>query len=134
MYTLKEIARLRKEIEALNLEGAKSLKKYKNKDLQKICNGIGPEAFPFGIRECLTKIHPALELCAFIHDVEYSESDGTLAHFTAANDRYAANSVIVAKARYAWYDPRRYIVMLQGRRHARLCQTFGFGGYKVCAK
>lgn len=129
MYTLEEIAVLRRKCNELKLVGREVLDRYTDQDLQLICNGIGPDAFPQGVREFVTGIHPTLECCAFIHDVDFHESDGTCDHFTASNDRYARNAVILAEAAYGWYNPLRYIVILQGRRHARLCQLGGWKGY-----
>lgn len=42
MYTLEEIATLRQKCIALELDGREVLEKYSDRDLQKICNGIGP--------------------------------------------------------------------------------------------
>lgn len=132
MYTLTEIAALRKRCNDLKLQGREVLDKYTDEELQLICNGIGPDAFPSGIRKFVTAIHPTLECSAFIHDVEWWESIGTWEHFTASNDRYAINSIILAKAEYTWYNPLRYIVIAQGYRHARTCQLFGWEAYLSC--
>lgn len=130
MYSLEEIAALRQRCKALNLEGSQKLNKYTDEELQVICNGIGPEAFPYGIRSVTSTLHPTLEPVAMVHDVEFEESDGLKSSFTDANDRYYTNGVIAAKAEYGWYNPARYIVMAQALRHSRLCQLFGWHGYK----
>lgn len=129
MYTLEEIAALRRKCNQLHLKGAEKLSRYTNEELQVICNGIGPESFPKGMRKFVTTIHPTLEPAAMIHDVEYEESDGSRLSFTAANDRYAENGSILAEAEYAWYNPLRYVVKLQAARHARTCQLCGWQGY-----
>lgn len=133
MYTLEEIAALRQKCYDLCLKNHEILQKYTDEELQVICNGIGPGAFPKGIRKFVSSIHPTLESVAMIHDAEFEESDGTQISFTAANDRYAENGSIAAEAEYQWYDPRRYIVKLQACRHARLCQLGGWQGYIKCA-
>lgn len=130
MYTLEEIAALRQKCASLKLEGAEKLDKYKNAELQKICNGIGPEAFPYGVRSITTSLHPTLEPVAVIHDVEFEESDGLKSTFTAINDRYYTNGIAAAKAEYGWYNPVRYVVIAQALRHARLCQLGGWCGYR----
>ena len=130
MYSLEQIAVLRKKCNDLKLVGREVLDKYSDEELQCICNGIGPDVFPFGIRKFVTFIHPTLECCAFIHDVDFYESNGTRDHFSASNYRYAKNGEILAKAAYSWYNPARYIVILQGCRHALLCQKYGWSGYK----
>ena len=130
MYTLEEIAALRLKCEELKLEGREKLSRYTDEELQVICNGIGPEAFPHGVRSITTSLHPTLEPVAMIHDVEFEESDGLKSTFTEVNDRYYTNGCIAAKAEYGWYDLRRYVVMIQALRHSRLCQLGGWYGYR----
>lgn len=130
MYTLEKIAALRQKCADLKLEGAEKLDKYTDAELQKICNGIGPEVFPYGVRSITTSLHPTLEPVAMLHDIDFEESDGTKTTFTAANDRYYSNGCIAAKAEYAWCNPVRYIVIAQALRHSRLCQLWGWTGYK----
>lgn len=130
MYTIEEIKSLRRKCSDLKLEGREILEKYSDKELQKICNGIGPEAFPKGIRSVTTSLHPTLEPVAMIHDVEFEESDGIKSTFTAANDRYYTNGCKAAKAEYGWCNPVRYIVIAQALRHSRLCQLGGWFGFK----
>jgi hypothetical protein len=131
MYTLEEIAALRLKCEELKLEGREKLSRYTDEELQVICNGIGPDAFPYILRKSVTTIHPTLEPAAFIHDVEFWESDGTKESFTAANDRFKANGYICAKEEYAWYNPTCYLVMNNARRLGNWCQLFGWDGYKA---
>lgn len=130
MYTLEEIAAMRQKCEELELEGREKLSRYTDEELQVICNGIGPEAFPHGVRSITTSLHPTLEPVAMIHDVEFEESDGLKSTFTEVNDRYYTNGCIAAKAEYGWYDLRRYVVMIQALRHSRLCQLGGWYGFR----
>lgn len=125
-YRLKDIKRLRLVAEAAGLERCDLLRKYRNAPLQRICNGIGPEAFPPWVRRVVTTLHPTLEPVAAIHDVEWHESDGSLRNFLASNLRFRRNGWRMAKWRYAWYDPRRYVVLRHARRFARLCTLFGW--------
>ena len=129
MYTLEEITALRQKCDELQLEGREILDRYSDEELQVICNGIGPEAFPKGIRSITTSLHPTLEVVAMIHDVEFEESDGLKSTFTEINDRYYTNGITAAKAEYGWYNPARYIVIAQALRHSRLCQLGGWCGY-----
>ncbi len=69
---------------------------------------------------------------AFIHDVEWFESDGTEEAFKATNDRFKRNGYRVAEAEFGWYTPRRWIVMNQARRFGNICQKFGKGGWLKC--
>lgn len=130
-YTLKDIKRLRCEAEAADLERCALLRKHRNAKLQRICNGIGPEAFPHWARAAVTALHPSLEAVAAIHDVEWHESDGSLRNFLASNRRFRKNGWRMAKWRYAWYDPRRYVVWWQARRFAHLCTLFGWPHWRT---
>ena len=85
MYTLEEIAALRQKCKDLRLRGAWRLDRYSNEELQIICNGIGPRGIPEFIRKSFNRLHPSLQAAAFIHDVEFEESDGTVTAFDRAN-------------------------------------------------
>ncbi len=130
MYTLEEIAALRQKCAELQLEGRGLLDKYTDEELQCICNGIGPDSFSKSMRAFVTNLHPTLEPVAFIHDVEFEESDGTKENFTKSNDRYYTNGCIAAKSEYAWFNPTRYVVIAQALRHSFMCHKFGWDGYK----
>lgn len=132
MYTLDEIQALRKKCSALKLHGYQKLYKYDDEELQKICNGIGPELLPKWMRSCITSAHPTLEPAAMIHDVEYHESEKDHFEFCQANRRFKENGYILAKANYGWYNPIRYIVMNQARRLGNYCQLGGWLGYCQC--
>ena len=140
MSTLKEIKELCDFAEECGLENREILGKYKNTELASIFNGIGPDVFPDWLRDTITALHPSLAVVAFIHDVEWHESDGSREKFTESNERFKTNGYAVAKHRFGWYDPRRYIVMNQARRFGNICQTFGWSAWcspckcGVCAK
>lgn len=132
MYTLKQIKDLRGEVNKLNLAGKSILEKYKNSELKKICNGVGPDYFPAWARELVTDLRKESELPAFIHDVEWYESDGSYVAFTASNRRFYENGKLVSKYLYKWYDIRRYLSFCRIYRLYKYCQSFGFGQYKEC--
>lgn len=126
MYTLEEIAALRQKCKDLRLRGAWRLDRYSNEELQIICNGIGPRGIPEFIRKSFNRLHPSLQAAAFIHDVEFEESDGTVTAFDRANTRFLINGLKMAKLYYPWYDLRRYILRHQTYRLAALCRRFGW--------
>ena len=97
--------------------------------LAQIYNGIGPDAFPEWLRKGVSALHPSLAAVAFIHDIEWHESDGSKEKFTASNDRFKRNGYRVAKAQFGWYNPRRWIVMNQARRFGNVCQLFGWSAW-----
>lgn len=129
MNRLKEIKKLREKAESLKLENAEILRKYNMQQLCSIYNGIGPDAFPDWLRDAISALHPSLSVVALIHDVEWHESDLSKETFAESNARFKRNGYTAAKAEYAWYDPRRYIVMNQARRFGNICQALGWAAW-----
>lgn len=129
MNRLKEIKELKHTVEEFQLENREIIGNYTMAELCSIYNGIGPDAFPDWLREVITTLHPSLAVVAFIHDIEWHESDGSKAKFTESNNRFKTNGYLVARMKYRWYDPRRYIVMNQARRLANTCQVFGWDAW-----
>ena len=121
-----EIRRLRAACEDMELEGREVLGKYTDGELAEIFNGIGPESFPSWLRVALDAIHPSLAPVALIHDVEWHESDGNRETFTESNSRFRRNGCRVASASFGWWRPRRYKVMWDAVKFARICQRFGW--------
>lgn len=131
MATIYEAADLRALCKAYGLENAEILDKYTDAELASIYNGIGPESFPQWLRKALDAIHPSLAPVAFIHDVEWSESDGTRAGFDMSNARFMRNGCKVATELYGWWRPRRYKVMWDAIKFARICQRFGWNAWRA---
>jgi len=129
MATLYEIKSLCQLAEECKLEDREILSKYKNVELASIFNGIGPDSFPEWLRNIISELHPSLAVVAFIHDVEWHESDQSKEKFTASNERFKRNGCAVAKHNFSWYNPRRYIVMNQARRFGNICQHFGWSAW-----
>ena len=140
MNRLKEIKQLKELAEKYRLEGREIIGKYNMQELCSIYNGIGPDAFPPWLRKGISALNPSLAVVAFIHDIEWHESDGSKEGFKASNDRFRTNGCKVADAEYAWYNPRRWLVRHQAAKFARLCQSFGWSGWAspcdcaVCCK
>ena len=129
MASLKEVKRLSELCEKYELEGREVIKGYTNTQLGSMYNGIGPEKFPGWLRAVLNALHPSLAPVAFIHDIEWSLSDGTKASFTESNRRFKRNGYKVAKAMYGVFNPRRYKVMWDAAKFARVCQRFGWAAW-----
>ena len=129
MASLKEVKRLSELCEKYELEGREVIHGFSNTQLGSLYNGIGPESFPGWLRAVIDFLHPSLEPVAFIHDIEWSLSDGTKDSFTASNKRFKRNGSKVAKAEYAWYNPRRYKVMWDAAKFARVCQRLGWAAW-----
>ena len=129
MASLKEVKRVTELCEKYALEGREVIRGYTNAQLASMYNGIGPEKFPGWLRAVLDALHPSLAPVAFIHDIEWSLSDGTKVSFTESNRRFKRNGCKVAKAMYGWWNPRRYKVMWDAAKFARLCQRFGWAAW-----
>ena len=129
MASLKEVKRLKELCEKYELEGRGVLDGFPNTKLASMYNGIGPEKFPGWLRAVLDFIHPSLAPVAFIHDVEWSESDGTRETFAESNARFRRNGIKVACAAFGWWRPRRYKVMWDAVKFARICQRFGWAAW-----
>ena len=66
-----------------------------------------------------------------IHDVEWSESDGKAETFAESNARFRRNGCKVACAAFGWWRPRRYKVMWDAVKFARVCQRFGWSAWRA---
>lgn len=129
-----KINKLRLEAWKIGLENSTILDKYSDFQLSIIYNGIGPESFPDWLRNVISALHPSLEMAALIHDAEWHETDGTKQSFKESNDRFKRNGYKIAKAKFKWYNPRRYIVMNQARRFGNACQMFGWKAWCLSLK
>ena len=123
-----EVEKLMAEARMLNLENVGILDRYSMEEVANIYNGIGPDRFPEWLREMLDDLHPSLCVVALIHDLEYYEG-GSKEMFTESNERFYRNGKTVAFAKYAWYDPRRYLVWNKARQFRNICNSFGWAGW-----
>ena len=101
---------------------------------EKVCNGIGPSWFPAKLRTLIDKLNPTLMVVAQNHDLGYYYGRGTLGDFTRQNDAFAVNGIKAAKAKYKWYDIRRYWVMKQAAKFAARCEAWGWPAYVAAIK
>ena len=124
-----EINRLKEVCAACALEGREKLYAHTDEELCRIYNGIGPEYFPGWLRTVLDALHPSLAPVALIHDVEWSESDGKAETFAESNARFRRNGCKVACAAFGWWRPRRYFVVWDAVKFARICQRFGWSAF-----
>ena len=131
MACIDEIKRLKRLCEEYGLEGREILSRHTDEELAGMFNGIGPDAFPQWLRSALDALHPSLAPVAFIHDVEWHESDGTKESFSESNSRFRRNGCKVASAAFGWWRPRRYLVMWDSVKFARICQRFGWSAWRA---
>ncbi len=71
-YTLEEIDRLRKQVEALGLEVPDGFRQMSPLQLQQECNGCGAESMPEKQRRVLTAALAMYEAAFFVHDAAYA--------------------------------------------------------------
>jgi hypothetical protein len=71
MYTLEEIAALRREIEARGLEVHELWGMLTDEDLQQWCNGCGPQNAPEIVRRGLTGMLQRYRTAFVVHDIDY---------------------------------------------------------------
>ncbi len=112
----------------LHLENVEILDRYSVEEISVIYNGIGPDRFPDWLRKIVTASAELFEAAALIHDLEFYKG-GTREQFTTANNRFRRNCYTLVKARYGWYDPRRYLWMNKARRWSNYCELFGWSGW-----
>lgn len=124
-----QIQELKQQIYLYQLQNKQILDKYTDTQLCYIYNGIGPAAFPDWLRLAISALHPALNAVALIHDIEWHQTDRNYDTFTESNRRFKRNGYKVAKLKYKWYDPRRYIVLFKAYRFGNICQTLGWFAY-----
>lgn len=93
--------------------------------IRTVCNGIGSDAMGSTLRGMLDALHPAFILPSVIHDLRYWFWDGTETSFKSANAEFASNGCKVAKARYSWYDPRRYLAYHNAAKYKAILDLCG---------
>lgn len=125
---MSEISELMTLCKEADLEGYGILELFTEQALSEIYNGIGPDRFPEWLRAMLTKANGLFAPAALIHDVRYHVG-GTYDEFTASNSEFRENCLKLVRARYGWYDPRRYIWTARALRYAEYCQIFGWKGF-----
>ena len=101
-------ARLDEALE-LRLRGVERLVSRPLSVLAENWNGAGPEWMKPEVRAKLSKWLAVFKPAFFVHDQDFSDSDGSFHGYNSANDRLEDNCLIIADAKYAFYDPRRYL-------------------------
>ena len=122
---LVQVKELQAKCYSLGFEGVEVLEKFTDKELQKICNGIGPEWMPDCYRKVADWVWKYLTATAFLHDAEYEAQIG----FHKANSHFFTNGILEVKANFKWYNPRRYIGYRRVRQFYWLLETFGIRAY-----
>jgi hypothetical protein len=104
-------------------------------DLESICNGFGPDAWPEGLRSVATWWYRNLQPADKIHDVEYQFSDGTKEGWHTADNRFSENGSKILSYRYPivrvdlW--PERAALWAKKHLAIRLLAIGGWDAYKA---
>lgn len=109
MESIETINKLLHAAHIANLDGTDDAVAFGITRLQEAYNGIGPESLPQELRDKVTKYLALFAPAALIHDFRYDQSDGSLLMWKLANYEFFVNSFLLARERYAWYNPRRYL-------------------------
>ena len=113
----------------LNLYGAKGIIDIPLAELVRVYNGCGPESLPSAARKKLTTYLAIFEPAFLIHDWRFSRSDGTRCSFNFANTELEYNLCKIAKAKYGFFNWRRYRALAAAELIAEACSRYGWSAY-----
>ena len=113
----------------LNLYGAEEIIDIPLAELVRVYNGCGPEWLPSAAREKLTEYFAIFEPAFIIHDWRFSRSDGTRCRFNFANFELEQNLRRIAKAKYGFFNWRRYRALAAAKIIAEACSRYGWSAY-----
>lgn len=119
------------EVNRLNLLGRETISEMSINDIAAAYNGTGPEFLPAPIRKRLDSVTLPFQPGVLVHDVDFTNSDGTLASFRRANNRLLVNCVLCAIDATTWYSWRRYALILEAYLLYRACVKFGWIAWRL---
>jgi hypothetical protein len=85
------------------------------------CNGIGADWMPDAATILCTKLNSVMEVPAAIHDAMYAKG----IQRDAADLEFLSNTIKVIQHEYAWWRPKRYILMRRAMRYYTYLVMFG---------
>lgn len=129
MITQDDINTAKKLATELNLIGARVVIETDPDELLEVCNGVGPAWFPRNLRNLIDKFSWVQKINSIFHDMLYQTGDLTLRNFIYCNHAYRVNGEKIARYKYPWYNPRRYLECARARRFAALCDATGWPAY-----
>ena len=100
MYSINDIKVMQKEAKALQLNVDPAFLSWKWQKLQKVCNGVGAEAWPEELREKISEIFSDYRTAYADHDVAYTTH--AVPKF-AADKRMLKNSLVIWKNRWGFW-------------------------------
>ena len=126
MCDLATVSNLRAEVGRLRLHGRGLVLALPLNDLAAAYNGTGPEFFPDAIRAKLDSAARPFLPAFMVHDVDFTNSDGTVGSFRSANTRLLVNCIICALDAHPWHSWRRYALIIEAYALYRACAKFGW--------
>ena len=126
MENLNTISALRVEVARLRLLGHRRVGALADADLSAAYNGTGPEFLPDSIRTKLDDFARPFLPAVMVHDVDFTNSDGTVGSFRSANRRLLVNCILCALDAHPWYSWRRYALIIEAWAIYRACSQFGW--------
>ena len=126
MGEINEVKELLERALETGMSGAEHCAKLPIEALAENYNGVGPAWASDWVRSILTKCHRTFLSAVLIHDMRYTESDGTTHGFNFANDELETNCLIAADAAYCIINPLRYVARYRAVKIAGACRILGW--------
>lgn len=120
------VSTIRNEVGRLGLVGMDEVLRLSIEGLAACYNGTGPDWMPDFARNALDGICAPFLPAVMVHDVEFTQSDGTVESFNMANDHLLENCVKCALDAHPWYSWRRYALFAKAIAIYRACCKFGW--------
>lgn len=131
MYSHEEAITMYREARIMGLSGSELL--ANPQDVIRDCNGIGASWMPKAMRKLATALNPVMEVPAGIHDRRYAIGGDSPGRQFADNE-FLCNTLIMIEARYAVWNPWRYLMRNRVNRYYGYLREFGaiaYGGTKA---
>lgn len=103
---MEDIATLRRLCDQYELSGREILAELSDEELRTMYNGAGPDAWPDGLREILTRAMTLFTPAVLIHDVQYTFSDGSENGFAQTVSDWRTNCSRIFAAGWPLWTPR----------------------------
>ena len=123
---MQDLTSLRTDVARLRLLGMDRVLALPIEVLATAYNGTGPEFLTQAIRRKLDAACRPFLPAVMVHDVDFTQSDGTRRSFLSANQRLFWNCIICACDAHPWYSWKRYALFLEAWAIYRACSKFGW--------
>ena len=130
-YNMEAAERLYREAVLYGLSGAELL--ADSQAVMRDCNGVGADWMPDAMANACTKLNPVMELPAAIHDRHYANGK-TRQERADADLEFLTNTIKVIHREYAWWRPKRYIMMRRAMRYYSYLVMFGGKAWEEARK